>query len=103
MSSLSCCKVCDVNQWPGKIDKMEAKNKYQLQEYHLLPHQHSSGKLLTKYWGLPQLRYGTYMLLGLLVTVFMEADVEKLAELARGDFRAHLAKRKALREEQLEK
>lgn len=94
MNGLRCCGLCDREQWADKITKTEAIKKYKLKDHQLLPRQ----KLLTKYPGLPPLRYGTYFSAGVLTTMFMREDVEALAELAHGDLKGHLKKREAARQ-----
>lgn len=99
MNGLCCCSVCDKNQWPDKITKTDAKNRYDLKDHHLLPHHHSAGKLLVKHPGLPKVRYGIYISSNVETTMFLKKDVEALAELAHGDLKAHLEKRQTEREE----
>ncbi|KAM0717456.1 hypothetical protein Q7P37_007308 [Cladosporium fusiforme] len=76
MSGLVCCAACDRAAWPEKITKTEAKKKYRVTEEQLLP---SPGDRAA-----PRLRYGTYVTAGVLATMFLRADVERLALLVKG-------------------
>ena len=49
--------------------------------------------------GLPTLKYGTLMTAGVPTTLFLRKDVEALARVVHGDLEAHLAKRKAEKQE----
>ena len=101
MNGLRCCRTCDREQWPEKITKTEAIEKYNLKEHQLLPGQHHAKKLLTLHPGLPMLRYGTYFSAGVLTTMFLKDDVEAFAELAHGDLKGHLKKREMARQERV--
>jgi hypothetical protein len=107
MNGFRCCKECDEAQWPDKITKSAARDEYHLTDHHLLPHQQRtpiSAKMLARHpGGLPKLRYGTCMTVGVPTTFFLRKDVELLASLAHGDLKAHLAKRKVEREERSRK
>jgi hypothetical protein len=97
MNGLRCCRACDRAQWPEKITKTDAMKDFGLREDQLLPSQHHAKKLLTLHPGLPMLRYGTYFSMGVLTTMFLKADVEAFAELARGDLKGHLKMREVAR------
>jgi hypothetical protein len=99
MNGLRCCRACDRAQWPEKITKTDAMKNFALREDQLLPSQHHAKKLLTLHPGLPMLRYGTYFSAGVLTTMFLKADVEAFAELARGDLKGHLKMREVARRE----
>jgi hypothetical protein len=97
MNGMRCCRACDRAQWPEKITKTDAMKDFGLREDQLLPSQHHAKKLLTLHPGLPMLRYGTYFSMGVLTTMFLKADVEAFAELARGDLKGHLKMREVAR------
>lgn len=107
MNGLHCCAPCDRDQWPDKITKTEAKRRYHLNDHHLLPEREfgrSLAKLLRKHpGGLPKLRYGTYISSGVATTMFLRQDVEALSILAHGDFKAHLDRKQAERDERKRK
>ena len=104
MNGYACCADCDKSEWPDKITKTQAKAEYDLKDHQLLPDKHHSGsRLLAKHPGLPKLWYGTFISNSVATTMFMRADVEKLAKLAHGDLKAHLEQRAEAREDRKRK
>ena len=84
MNGLRCCVDCDWKEWPDKITKTVAKKEYNLQEHQLV------GKQLP----MPErgagvnisgLRYGMYYSMGVLTTMYLKSDVERLATVVHGD------------------
>lgn len=63
-------------QWAEKITKTKAKKDFKLAEEQLLPGKGVPGFL--------RVRYGTYWSAGVLTTMFLRRDVERLAELVKG-------------------
>lgn len=91
MNSLKCCTKCDKVHWPNKLTKTQAKQKYMLDEYILLPPLTRTGRNPP---GFRRPRYGTYICQGVVTTMFDEADVVRFAELAHGgDLQAKMKKR----------
>ncbi|KAK5117375.1 hypothetical protein LTR62_005993 [Meristemomyces frigidus] len=95
MNGFRCCQRCDLAEWPDKITKTKAIENFDLRDHQLLPHQHTSALLLqlgaSKF---PRLHYGTYLSSNVRTTMFLRADVHRLAEAIHGDLEAHLARRK---------
>lgn len=88
MNGFRCCMACDREQWPDKITRSEAKANFGLKDRHLplsVDEERSSG------W--PMLRYGRYVSFGTLTTMYMKADVKKLAERVHGDLEVFGRKR----------
>ncbi|KXL43569.1 hypothetical protein M433DRAFT_3557 [Acidomyces richmondensis BFW] len=89
VNGFRCCAKCDFEQWPDKITKTAAITQYRLKPHQLLPNTHPSmiGKQPSKCF--PQIRYGTYVSNCTTATMFLRADVEKLAKLVHGDFESY--------------
>lgn len=86
MNGFRCCTKCDRQQWPDKITKTAAKTKYDVKDHQLLPHFY----LFKQPDHLPRLRYGTYMSSNVPTTMFLEADVRRLADYVHGDWKQHM-------------
>ncbi|KAK4574719.1 hypothetical protein LTR86_001560 [Recurvomyces mirabilis] len=86
-----CCTKCDLEHWPDKITKTQAKEEFNLRDHQLLPQQHSP--VLVKHGAnkFARLRYGTYMTSNIRTTMFLREDVKRLAEAIHGDVEAHMA------------
>ncbi|GAB7352465.1 hypothetical protein MBLNU459_g2873t1 [Dothideomycetes sp. NU459] len=97
-TGLGCCAKCDKAQWPDKLTKTNAKKEYHLTDEQLLPEQARirirHGMTETQP-SLPAIRFGTYKVDGTVATMFLRADVERLAAAVHGDFQAHMAARQA--------
>jgi hypothetical protein len=96
VNGLRCCQKCDKEQWPNKITKTDAKKMFDLQDHHLLPERHGQASSLPKpSANFPRLRYGTYFSSNVPTTMFLTADVRRLAEVVHGDIDQHMNRRKA--------
>ncbi|KAK4544854.1 hypothetical protein LTR36_003758 [Oleoguttula mirabilis] len=95
VNGFRCCAHCDKQQWPRKITKTAAKTKYDVKEHHLLPSTHPSLMRLKQPGNLPRLRYGTYLSSNVQTTMFLEADVRRLADHLYGDWERHMADKRA--------
>lgn len=102
-NGLKCCTACDRSQWPDKITKTEAKNKFDLKDHHLLPHQHNFRQLAKTAAALPRLRYGTYMVSSVATTMFLRRDVKALADFVHGDVEEHMQEKARVKEERAKK
>lgn len=93
VSGFKCCRPCDDKQWPNKITKTGAKEKYGLRDHHLLPPDSlSMAKMAVsprRPNHLPRIRYGSYVTSNISTTMFLEDDVRTLADAVHGDFAAH--------------
>lgn len=97
INGLRSCAACDKVQWPDKITKTDAREKFDLKDEHLLPQRPHGSALAVKLEaqfpnGLPRIHYGAYIQQGGTTVMFLKKDVEKLARLHHGDLEAHLAK-----------
>ncbi|EME40553.1 hypothetical protein DOTSEDRAFT_157328 [Dothistroma septosporum NZE10] len=108
INGLRCCAKCDKAQWPGKITKTDAKEKFDLRDEHLLPHCPRGSSLAVQLEarfpnGVPRIHYGAYIQQGGVTVMFLKKDVDRLVQLHHGDLEAHLAKREARRDAQRRK
>jgi hypothetical protein len=96
ISGLRCCMRCDKAQWPDKITKTAAKEKFDLRDHHLLPGRHEQASSLPKHdIVFPKLRYGTYFSSNVATTMFLTKDVQRLAQVVHGNVQTHMERRKA--------
>ncbi|KAK3073153.1 hypothetical protein LTR53_005535 [Teratosphaeriaceae sp. CCFEE 6253] len=101
-NGLRCCATCDQAQWPDKITKTKAKEEFDLKDHHLLPHLHFTSASLRKHstgGKFPKIRYGTYLTSNVATTMFLTADVRRLAEMVHGDVEEHMQRRRDAAEE----
>jgi hypothetical protein len=78
MNGLHCCRACDREQWPDKLTATEARKLFGLVKNRFVVLQ-GSAKVLgqgRRVPGLKELRYGTYICMGVVATMYLRKDVE---------------------------
>ena len=78
MNGLHCCRACDREQWPDKLTATEARKLFGLVKNRFVVMQ-GSAKVLgqgRRVPGLKELRYGTYICMGVVATMYLRKDVE---------------------------
>ncbi|KAK5713783.1 hypothetical protein LTR17_017467 [Elasticomyces elasticus] len=110
-NGLRCCVKCDKQQWPDKITRTAAKEKFGLKDNQLLParhpavhHNHPQSTLAMSKSPFQKPRYGTCVIANVQTTMFLETDVHRLAQqVYGGHLELYWERREAEREERKQK
>ena len=85
MNGLHCCRGCDREQWPEKITDTEARKLFGLFKNRFVVLQGSTqmregGRRVPE---VKELRYGTYICMGVVTTMYLRKDVEAYVDALR--------------------